>query len=143
MTPLAPHTPSTGREDLESRSTDELEREPQEQHMPLFVEEQAEQAQHAQPLASELTETVPMRSRALLGLTLALIAQEAQLPEADPQMLVTLSSAASGRYPQTWSEEQVGRAVARDLLEPLSIELLASSSDNGRGYAHENNRRNV
>ena len=143
MTPLAPHTPSTGREDLESRSTDELEREPQEQHMPLFVEEQAEQAQHAHPLTTEQTETVPTRSRALLGLTLALIAQEAQLPEADPQMLVTLSSAASGRYPQSWSAEQIGRAVARDLLEPLSIELLAASTGNGREHADENNLRNV
>jgi hypothetical protein len=79
----------------------------------------------------------------LLGLTLALIAQEAQLPEADPQILATLSSAASGRYPQTWSEEQVGRAIARDLLEPLSIKLLASSTGNGRGHAHENTLGNV
>ena len=111
--------------------------------MPLFVEEQAEQAQHAHPLTTEQTETVPIRSRALLGLTLALIAQEAQLPEAEPQMLVTLSSAASGRYPQSWSAEQIGRAVARDLLEPLSIELLAASTGNGREHADENNLRNV
>jgi hypothetical protein len=74
---------------------------------------------------------------------LAIIAQEAQQPEADPQILATLSSAASGRYPQTWSEEQSGRAVARDILEPLSITLLTSSTDNGRGHARENNRGNV
>lgn len=73
----------------------------------------------------------PNRHQALLGLTLAIIAQEAQQPEADPQILATLSSAANGRYPQTWSEEQTGRAVARDILEPLSITLLASSVGNG------------
>ncbi|HEY6407968.1 MAG TPA: efflux RND transporter permease subunit, partial [Ktedonobacteraceae bacterium] len=135
--PLAP--PARG-EDLESRSRDEKEREPQEQYTPPFVEEQAEPEKRAHPLASEQTDSAPKRSRALLGLTLALIAQEAQLPEADPQILATLSSAAAGRYPQTWSEEQTGRAVARDLLEPLSIKLLASSTDNGREHAHENNR---
>jgi HAE1 family hydrophobic/amphiphilic exporter-1 len=79
----------------------------------------------------EQTELAPNRYRALLGLTLALIAQEVQQPEADPQILATLSSAASGRYPQTWSEEQAGRAVARDILEPMSITLLASSVGNG------------
>jgi len=133
-TPAQP-TPPTGGGDLESRSSDESS--------PTFVEEQAEQAQHAQLLASEQAETLPVRSRALLGLTLALIAQEAQLPEADPQILETLSSASSGRYPQTWSAEQVGRAVARDLLEPLSIKLLDSSTGNGREHAYENNLGNV
>ena len=137
-TPLAPPTPPARGEDLESRSRDEQEREPQGQHTPPFVEEQAEPAKHAHPLATEQTESAPNRNRALLGLTLALIAQEAQVPEADPQILATLSSAATGRYPQTWSEEQVGRAVARDLLEPLSIKLLASSTGNGRGHAYEN-----
>jgi HAE1 family hydrophobic/amphiphilic exporter-1 len=132
-----PPAPPARREDLESRSRDEQEREPQEQHTPPFVEEQAEPAKHAHPLATEQTESAPNRNRALLGLTLALLAQEAQLPEADPQILATLSSAASGRYPQTWSEEQVGRAIARDLLEPLSIKLLASSTSNGRGHARE------
>jgi HAE1 family hydrophobic/amphiphilic exporter-1 len=132
-----PPAPPARREDLESRSRDEQEREPQGQHTPPFVEEQAEPAKHAHPLATEQTESAPNRNRALLGLTLALLAQEAQLPEADPQILATLSSAASGRYPQTWSEEQVGRAIARDLLEPLSIKLLASSTSNGRGHARE------
>jgi hypothetical protein len=140
-TPFVPQTPPARGEDLESRSRDEREGEPQEQHAPPFVEEQAEPTAH--PLATEQTESAPNRSRALLGLTLALIAQEAQLPEADPQILATLSSAAAGRYPQTWSKEHVGRAVARDLLEPLSIELLASSTGNGRGHAHETNRRNA
>ncbi len=133
----APATLPAEGKDLESRSTDEQEREAQEPHTPSFIEEQVEPALPATPFVTEQTESAPNRSKALLGLTLALIAQEAQLPEADPQILATLSSAASGRYPQTWSEEQVGRAVARDLLEPLSIELLASSSGNGRGHARE------
>jgi hypothetical protein len=133
---MSPVPPARG-EDLESRSIDEREREPQEQHTPSFVREQAEPAKHAHPLADEQIESAPNRSRALLGLVLALIAQEAQLPEADPQFLATLSSAASERYPQTWSEEQAGRAVARDILEPLSIRLLASSISNGRGDAIE------
>jgi hypothetical protein len=96
-----------------------------------------EPALPATPFVTEQTESAPNRSKVLLGLTLALLAQEAQLPGADPQILATLSSAASGRYPQTWNQEQVGRAIARDLLEPLSIKLLASSISNGRGHARE------
>jgi hydrophobic/amphiphilic exporter-1 (mainly G- bacteria), HAE1 family len=138
-----PSAPPARGEDLESGSRDEQKGEPQEQHTPPFVEEQAEPEMDAHPLATEQTESAPNRSRVLLGLTLALIAQETQLPEADPQILAALSSAATGRYPQTWSEEQTGRAVARDLLEPLSVKLLAPSTDNGREHAHENNRRNV
>ena len=67
------------------------------------------------------------RSRALLGIMLAFIARKAQQPEADPQMLAALSSAVDGRYPHDWSEEERGRAVAQDIIEPLSILLLASS----------------
>src|SRR5258706_4888145 len=76
------------------------------------------------------------RSRALLGLTLALIAREAQRPDADPQILETLSSSVDGRFPHGWSDEQRGRAVASDVLEPLSIALLASSVSNGNGHAN-------
>jgi EmrB/QacA subfamily drug resistance transporter len=76
------------------------------------------------------------RSRALLGLTLALVAREAQKPEADPQILTTLASAANGRYPDTWSDEQRGKAVAQDIIEPLSIMVLTSSISNGRGHAN-------
>ena len=139
---MPPAPPAKG-EDLESRRIDEPEGEPQEQRTPPFVEEQAEPATPTHPLTTELAESAQYRSRALLGLTLALIVQEAQSPEADPQILATLSSAAPGRYPQTWSEEQVGRAVARDLLEPLSIKLLASSTGNGQGHTYENNGRNA
>lgn len=69
----------------------------------------------------------PNRNRALLGLTLATMAREAQQPDADPHLLATLSSAVDGHYPHDWSDEERGRAVASDILEPLSIALIASS----------------
>jgi MFS family permease len=78
------------------------------------------------------------RSRALLGLTMALIARKAQEPEADPHVLATLSSAVDGSYPHEWNDEQRGKAVARDIIEPMSIALLASSIGNGNGGAHTN-----
>jgi hypothetical protein len=39
----------------------------------------------------------------------------------------------NGRYPHEWSDEQRGKAVAQDIIEPLSISLLASSIDRGGG----------
>jgi hypothetical protein len=71
------------------------------------------------------------RSRALLGLTLALVAREAQKPDANPQILETLSNNVDGRYPHEWSDEQRGRAVAQDVIEPLAISLITSSIGNG------------
>lgn len=76
-------------------------------------------------------------------MTLALVAREAQKPDANPQVLETLSNSVNGQYPHEWSDEQRGKAVAQDIIEPLSISLIASSTDNGRGHAHENNRRKV
>jgi EmrB/QacA subfamily drug resistance transporter len=73
------------------------------------------------------------RSRALLGLILAVMARRAQQPEADPQVQAVLSAAVDGRYPHDWSEEQRGEAVAQDIIEPLSILLLASSVSDGAG----------
>jgi len=67
------------------------------------------------------------RRRALLGLTLALMAREAQQPDADELVLATLSQAADGRYPHEWNAEQRGRAVAQDIIEPLAISLLVSA----------------
>jgi hypothetical protein len=88
----------------------------------------------AQP--AEATPSGTNRSRALLGLTLALVAREAQRPDANQQILQTLSSTVNGRYPHTWSDEQRGRAVAQDIIEPLSISLLASSLSNGGAYTN-------
>lgn len=72
------------------------------------------------------------RSRALLGLTMALLARRAQEPDADPRILATLSSSVDGRYPHEWSDEERGKAVARDIIEPLSIMLLLSAAGNGK-----------
>ncbi|HLJ34333.1 MAG TPA: MDR family MFS transporter [Ktedonobacteraceae bacterium] len=76
------------------------------------------------------------RGRALLGLTLALLARKAQQSDADPHILATLSSSVDGRYPHEWSDEQRGKAVARDIIEPLSIMLLLSATGKGGGNAN-------
>jgi EmrB/QacA subfamily drug resistance transporter len=89
-------------------------------------------AASAQP---QVTTSGPNRSRALLGVMLALVARRAQQPEADPLVLAALSSAVDGRYPSDWSEEERGRAVARDVIEPLSMMLLASSVGSEAGHA--------
>src|SRR5579884_393718 len=87
----------------------------------------------AQPITS--APSVVNRRRALLGLVMVMIAREAQKPDANPQILETLSSSVNGRYPHDWSDEQRGRAVASDILEPMSIALLASAV-NGNGHAN-------
>jgi hypothetical protein len=69
-------------------------------------------------------------------MTLALVAREAQKPEADPQILETLSSTVNGLYPHEWSDEQRGKAVAQDVIEPLAISLLASSIGKGGGHTN-------
>jgi hypothetical protein len=79
---------------------------------------------------AELAAASPNRRRALLGVLLAVLAREAQKPEPDQALLATLSSTVDGHYPETWSEEQRGKAVAHDVIEPLSIALLTSSIDN-------------
>ncbi len=89
-------------------------------------------AASAQP---QVTTSGPNRSRALLGVLLALVARRAELPEADPQVLAALSSAVDGRYPDDWSEEQRGRAVAQDVIEPLSLLLLTSAGSSEAGNA--------
>jgi MFS family permease len=66
----------------------------------------------------QVTTSGPDRSRALLGV-----------------MLAALSSTANGRYPHDWSEAQRGRAVARDVIEPLSMLLLTSTVNSDAGSA--------
>jgi ATP-binding cassette subfamily B multidrug efflux pump len=75
------------------------------------------------------------RSRALLGVLLAIIARKAQQPEADPAIVEALSKAVDGRYPEDWSDEQRGQAVAQDVIEPLSVIALASSLGDGAAGA--------
>ena len=96
----------------------------------FFLREIPLRKSHTAPVA-ETPASGTNRSRALLGLTLALVAREAQKPDANPQILETLSNTVNGRYPHEWSDEQRGKAVAQDIIEPLSISLIASSIGNG------------
>ncbi len=100
----------------------------------LFLREIPLRKSHAAPV-TETTTSRPNRSRALLGLTLALVARETQKPDANPQVLETLSNSVNGRYPHEWSDEQRGKAVAQDIIEPLAISLLASSVGNGEKHS--------
>jgi EmrB/QacA subfamily drug resistance transporter len=77
----------------------------------------------------------PERTRALAGLTLALMATEAQRADADPHLLATLASLADGQYPHLQSEAERGRAIARDLLEPLAATALLTAYS-GRARNH-------
>jgi EmrB/QacA subfamily drug resistance transporter len=86
--------------------------------------------------AGAATQPGPDRHQALMGLTLALMAREAQQPDANPQLLATLSASVDGRYPSTWSDEKRGKAVAQEILEPLAITLLASAINNGETPAN-------
>jgi hypothetical protein len=70
---------------------------------------------------------------ALFGLTLAVMARQAQQPDAPPRLLATLSSMADGRYPPSWSSDERGRAAARELVQPLAAALLATSVARGGG----------
>jgi len=96
----------------------------------LFLREIPLRKAHNAPLV-QTPVSGPNRSRALLGLTLAFLAREVQKPQADPAIVATLSNTVNGRYPHTWSDEERARAVAQDIIEPLSITLLASSVSNG------------
>ena len=105
----------------------------------IFLREIPLRKSHTAP-AVETTSSETNRSRALLGMTLALIARHAQKPDANPQVLEALSNSVNGRYPHEWSDEQRGKAVAQDILEPLAISLIASSI--GNGVKHSNGATN-
>ena len=78
----------------------------------------------------------PDGSRAILGLSLALMARKAQRPDADRQLLATLASTADGRFPHDWSEAERGRAVAREVIELLAVALLNSYVNERRANGH-------
>jgi ATP-binding cassette subfamily B protein len=111
----------------------------------LAIEPEIKDPDPAKLAAIQSTSSGTNRSRALLGLLLAMIARKAQSPEADPEIQATLSSAVNGRYPQDWSDERRAQAVAREVIAPLSIITLASSLGNKaaeatqRGYVEFQN----
>jgi hypothetical protein len=55
------------------------------------------------------------------------VARQAQQPDVSPHLLGALSSMADGQFPHTWSVEERGRAVAREVIQPLAAALLAAS----------------
>jgi MFS family permease len=71
------------------------------------------------------------QKEALMGLTLAAVAQKAQDESASPRLLAALSEMADGQFPHDWSAEQRGRAVAREIVQPLAINLLAGAAGAG------------
>jgi MFS family permease len=78
------------------------------------------------------------RFNALAGLVLALVAREAERPDASPHLLASLSSSVDGRFPHEWSDEERGRAAAREVIAPLAVSLLRSAAgepapQNGHG----------
>ncbi|HEX5502338.1 MAG TPA: MDR family MFS transporter [Thermomicrobiales bacterium] len=81
----------------------------------------------------------PPRARfdAVAGLVLALVAREAERPDASPHLLASLSSTADGQYPHEWSAEERGRAIAREVIAPLAVALLRSATtDPARQNGH-------
>lgn len=95
----------------------------------FFLKEIPLRKGHNMPVAAETTSTPVQqsdRTRLLLGLLLAIMAREAQQPDADPHLLSSLSQAADGQYPADWSAEQRGRAVAHDMIAPLALALMGA-----------------
>ena len=94
------------------------ERQPEPSWSPLPALAQATVAATVSPPAQRA------RRSTLLGLLLAAIVQDVGREDSDGGLLADLSRAADGRYPANWTAAERGRAVARDLLEPLAIGLL-------------------
>jgi hypothetical protein len=86
----------------------------------------APRPQPAQASTSGAPAALPELTWAALGLTLGALAREAQSNEADPRLLAALSDAVDGRYPHSWSTEERGRAVAREMVAPLATALVSS-----------------
>ena len=67
------------------------------------------------------------RPALLVGVLLALIAREAQQPNASPKLLEQLSRIGDGTAAAGSDTAERGRTMARDVIEPLAVGLLASS----------------
>jgi len=67
------------------------------------------------------------RRRLAMGLLLAVIAREAQRENADPRLLSLLSAELIGRNSNDGLEADRGRAMAREIIEPMSLDLILSS----------------
>jgi MFS family permease len=63
-----------------------------------------------------------------MGVLIATLASQAQREDADPALLASLSAGVDGSIPHDIPMEQRGRRVAREILEPLALVLIAASS---------------
>jgi EmrB/QacA subfamily drug resistance transporter len=67
------------------------------------------------------------RKRLSMGLLLAAIANQAQREDADPGLLASLSAGVDGRLSHEIPDDERGRIVAQEFIEPLALELILSS----------------
>ena len=67
------------------------------------------------------------RRRLSMGLLLATIANQAQRKDADPGLLASLSAGVDGRLSHDIPEDERGRIVAQEFIEPLALEMILSS----------------
>ncbi|MCL4543289.1 MAG: MFS transporter [Chloroflexi bacterium] len=84
-----------------------------------------------QPSAQIQGAASSQRTAGVLGVAFAIISREAQRPDADPTLLYQLSALANGELPREWSDEERGRAVAAEIVEPLAVSLLATYASGG------------
>ena len=70
---------------------------------------------------------VEKRRRLSLGVLLATIANQAQREDADPGLLASLSAGVDGRLSHEIPDDERGRIVAQEIIEPLALELILSS----------------
>ena len=66
----------------------------------------------------------PQRS---MGWLLAALAIQAQRKDAEPALLADLSASVDGSVPHDIPDEQRGRMVAQEILQPLAIKLISAS----------------
>ena len=70
---------------------------------------------------------LPERRRLVMGLLLAALARQAQRADADTQLLDNLSTILDGAGSRDALDTDRGRAVATEILEPLSLELILTA----------------
>jgi hypothetical protein len=70
---------------------------------------------------------LPERRRLAMGLLLAALARQAQRADADTQLLDNLSTILDGAGSRDALDADRGRAVATEILEPLSLELILTA----------------
>ncbi len=91
-------------------------------HIGSLEGSQVRELRPAEPAAANLHRQLSM------GWMMAALAIQAQRKDADPALLAGLSASVDGSVPHDLPEEQRGRLVAREILQPLALKLIAASS---------------